>query len=294
MIQGKIVKALSGFYYVMAENETYTCKGRGLFRKQKVSPLVGDIVEFELDPDSQSGTIQKIHDRSNELVRPPVANVDQAIIVSSMIEPPLNPLLLNRFLVLVEHKEIEPLLLFTKGDLADKEVQDSCKEYAKAYEKAGYRTLMIPNENDAFAEQIRPYLNDRISVIAGQSGVGKSTILNRLKPELNLETNDISKSLGRGKHTTRHVELHPVFEGYIADTPGFSSLEFDGIELEDLRECFPEFVDREEGCKFRGCFHVNEPKCAVKAAVEQGEIQAFRYEHYLDFYEEIKNRKPRY
>ncbi|RPF56040.1 ribosome small subunit-dependent GTPase A [Aquisalibacillus elongatus] len=293
MIQGKIVKALSGFYDVMADGEVYTCKGRGLFRKKKITPLVGDHVEIELEHDG-TGTIVNINERTNEFVRPPIANIDQAIIVSSAVEPEFNPLLLDRFLVLVEHKDIRPLIVLTKEDITTDEQLQQLNDYSKTYKSIGYDVLIVSKVMDDLRDKIMPYLSNRLSVIAGQSGVGKSTLLNQLDERLNIETADISKSLGRGKHTTRHVELYSIGDGYVADTPGFSSLDFDEIDLEELRFCFPEFLGYQDDCKFRGCLHINEPKCAVKSAVEDGDIPDFRYQHYENFYEEIKSRKPRY
>ncbi|MFD2638225.1 ribosome small subunit-dependent GTPase A [Piscibacillus salipiscarius] len=293
MIQGIIIKALSGFYDVLADDQIYTCKGRGLFRKKKVTPLVGDYVEVEPQSDS-TGTIVSIEDRRNALIRPPIANIDQAIIVSSVVEPDFNPLLLDRFLVLIEYKDIEPLIVLTKEDLTTEQQLEQLNDYANIYRGIGYQVLIVSKIMDDLDEKIYPHLANKLSVIAGQSGVGKSTLLNKLDDDLDIETANISKSLGRGKHTTRHVELYEIGNGYVADTPGFSSLDFNEIELEDLRFCFREFLEYQDMCKFRGCLHINEPKCAVKEAVQNEEIASFRYEHYENFYEEIKQRKPRY
>ncbi|MBU6081348.1 ribosome small subunit-dependent GTPase A [Allobacillus halotolerans] len=295
MKEGRIIKALSGFYYVLSGDELIECKGRGLFRMQKITPLVGDRVKVEVQADGK-GTIVSVDERVNELIRPPVANIDQAIIVNSLAEPDFSPLLLDRFLVLIEHKEIKPLIILTKTDLVKESKQESIEQYMSDYRSLGYDLLAFSKNDPAntIYEAIQPYLADKISVIAGQSGVGKSTLLNVLDLSLQLETGDISKSLGRGKHTTRHVELYSIAGGLIADTPGFSSLEFSEIELDELRYCFPEFVELQDHCKFRGCMHMKEPKCAVKAAVDAGDIPAFRYKHYKTFYEEINSRKPRY
>ncbi|MDQ0350575.1 ribosome biogenesis GTPase [Alkalibacillus filiformis] len=293
MPKGKIVKALSGFYDVLIDQDIYRCKGRGVFRNQKITPLVGDEVEISVQ-ENYTGTIQTVYERESELIRPPVSNVDQAIIVTSMIEPDFNPLLLDRFLVLVENKGLDALIVFSKEDLIDSQHESEIDFFIKYYEAIGYDVVKVSSEMDDLNDQLEPYLADKISVIAGQSGVGKSTILNQLDETLNIETGDISKSLGRGKHTTRHVELYPIANGYVADTPGFSALDFDELQLEDIRRSFREFIDYEDHCKFRGCYHMNEPKCAVKQAVDSGEIKRFRYEHYKQFYEEIKNRKPRY
>ncbi|WP_101843838.1 ribosome small subunit-dependent GTPase A [Halobacillus sp. Marseille-P3879] len=293
MATGKIVKALSGFYYVYHEGVVYQCRGRGVFRKKKITPLVGDIVEFQAET-LKEGYILSIENRANEFVRPPIANVDQALIVTSAANPEFNPLLLDRFLVLVEAKRLEPVIVISKVDQIKEEKFSSIKAYQKIYEGLGYPVLLSAMNDRLLIEDIKHYLAEKTTVIAGQSGVGKSSLLNFLDPSLNIETNEISASLGRGKHTTRHVELYEIAGGLVADTPGFSSLEFGEMELEELSECFPEFVAVQDECKFRGCIHAKEPKCAVKAGVEQGDIAKHRYDHYLQFVEEIKNRKPRY
>lgn len=293
MPEGKIVKALSGFYYVAADGQVFQCRGRGVFRKRKVSPLVGDFVEFQVENDLE-GYILAIEERKNELVRPPIANVDQAILVFSAARPEFSTALLDRFLVLIESKQIKPLICVTKIDLLNEEEEAAIKQYAADYRSFGYEVVLTSSEKLANLEELRDHLQGKTSVFAGQSGVGKSSLLNALKPELELKTDDISNSLGRGKHTTRHVELINVEEGLVADTPGFSSLELTEIEAEELPHYFPEMAERSHLCKFRGCLHVNEPKCAVKAAVESGEIPSYRYEHYLQFMDEIKERKPRY
>ncbi|SEB19700.1 ribosome biogenesis GTPase [Thalassobacillus cyri] len=288
---GKITKALSGFYYVYSEGKVYQCKGRGVFRKQKITPLVGDEVTFEAD-NQKEGYVLSIGKRKNELVRPPVANVDQALIMTSAKDPAFNPLLLDRFLVLVEANRIEPLIVISKVD-GSKEEGD-IHAFQELYQQAGYTVILTSKDKDIALEEIQSHLTGKITVVAGQSGVGKSTLLNHLDPELDIETNEISESLGRGKHTTRHVELFEIAGGLVADTPGFSSLEFQELEEDQLPECFPEFREVQHLCKFRGCLHKKEPKCAVKAAVDNGEIASQRYEHYLQFLEEIQTRKPRY
>ncbi|MBN8191509.1 ribosome small subunit-dependent GTPase A [Bacillus sp. NTK074B] len=293
MPEGKIVKALSGFYYVLSEGSVTQCRGRGNFRKNKITPLVGDYVEFQAE-NKTDGYILKVHDRKNELVRPPIANVDQAILVFSASEPDFSPALLDRFLVLVESKEIEPLICVTKMDLVTREEAEKIEQYVSEYRSFGYEVLMTSSKTEHGLEEFAPYLKDKISVFAGQSGVGKSSLLNAMKPELELKTAMISSHLGRGKHTTRHVELIDIEDGLVADTPGFSSLEFSELEIEELPRCFPEMVEASKECKFRGCLHINEPKCAVKAAVEGGQIPPYRYDHYLTFHKEIKERKPRY
>lgn len=294
MPSGKIMKALSGFYYVLTEDgETYQCRGRGVFRKQKITPLVGDQVEFEAET-KQEGYVLDVGPRKNELVRPPIANIDQAIIVTSAAQPDFSTALLDRFLVLVESKAIEPVIFITKMDMLSADQLARIEAFKKDYQQIGYSVEMLSSKEETNLEQVQLHMKDKISVIAGQSGVGKSSMLNAIDPRLDLETNEISESLGRGRHTTRHVELIPIGGGLVADTPGFSSLEFTELEAEELPSCFPEFREREDDCKFRGCMHHKEPKCAVKQAVESGEIPEYRYTHYLQFLEEIKSRKPRY
>lgn len=293
MAEGKIIKALSGFYYVLSDGEITQCRGRGVFRKNKVTPLVGDYVEFQADNETE-GYIMKVFERKNELVRPPIANVDQAILVFSAREPDFSTTLLDRFLVLVESKDIAPLICITKMDLLQQDEIREIEEYAEHYRSFGYEVVVTSSKTEQGIEELSPYMRDKTSVFAGQSGVGKSTLLNVIKPELDLKTAMISSHLGRGKHTTRHVELIHIDDGLVADTPGFSSLEFTDIEVEELPQCFPEMVEASEQCKFRGCLHINEPKCAVKNAVDTGDIPSYRYDHYLTFHQEIKDRKPRY
>lgn len=294
MSEGRIIKALSGFYYVKVENgEVIQCRGRGVFRKRKITPLVGDFVEFEADSPDE-GYIIEIKPRENELVRPPIANIDQAIIVNSAIQPDFSTTLLDRFLVLIEAKHIEPIIFISKMDLISPEKQNTIEAYRNDYERIGYKVELVSSKASGGVLPLKDYFSEGVTVFAGQSGVGKSSILNALKPSLLLKTAAISESLGRGKHTTRHVELVQVNNGLVADTPGFSALDFQEIEAEDLSDCFPEIRSRKGACKFRGCMHHREPRCAVKEAVENGEISPYRYEHYLTFLEEIQSRKPRY
>lgn len=291
MPEGKIIKALSGFYYVLDGEDLIQCRGRGVFRKRNITPLVGDYVEYEAENDKE-GYILSIGDRKNELIRPPISNIDQAVLVFSALEPTFSTMLLDRFLVLIESKNVEPVICVTKMDLV--EDAKGLQAFMEDYRTIGYTVVETSSEKMEGLAALEDYLAGKTSVFAGQSGVGKSSLLNAIRPELELKTDEISSSLGRGKHTTRHVELIPLSGGLVADTPGFSSLDFDGIEVEDLSDCFPEMAERSAACKFRGCIHLNEPKCAVKQAVEKGEIPSYRYDHYLQFIEEIKERKPRY
>jgi ribosome biogenesis GTPase / thiamine phosphate phosphatase len=290
MAEGKIIKALSGFYYVLSESKVYQCRGRGVFRKRKINPLVGDYVTFAAETMTE-GTVVEIEERKNELVRPPIANVDKAILVFSALEPQFSDVLLDRFLVLVEQKHIKPIICISKVDLLSEKQLQNILSYKELYETIGYDVVLTSTETKEGIEMLRPFLETGISVFAGQSGVGKSSMLNALNNELDLETNEISSHLGRGKHTTRHVELIPIGDGFVADTPGFSSLDFAEMEPEDLTLCFPEMREVVDGCKFRGCLHQSEPKCAVKAAVASGEISEKRYNHYETFLAEIKEQR---
>lgn len=293
MAQGQIRKALSGYYYVYNNDELIQCRGRGVFRNRGESPLVGDFVDYDKEEQSE-GYVMKIHERKNALVRPPIANIDQALLVFSVTEPAFNTSLLDRFLVVLESFQIQPIIVLTKTDLINEKEMLEIQKYIKDYEEIGYQLLTTYMDDPTLMERLQPLLKDNTTVLAGQSGVGKSTLLNTLLPDLKLKTNGISMSLGRGKHTTRHVELIEVAGGLLADTPGFSSFDFDTIEKEDLTSCFPEMQRLSEDCKYRGCLHMKEPKCAVKAALETGEVRPYRYQHYEQILHEIQDRKPRY
>lgn len=294
MAEGRIIKALSGFYYVQHENDVYSCRARGVFRNQKITPLVGDFVTFN-HTDEGEGYIQTIEQRENELVRPPIANVTQAIIATTACQPNFSSLLLDRFLVEVEAKHIKPLIVITKKDLATAAEIAVMNDYIADYQALGYPVYFVALEQATDSvEPIKQHFKSEVTVLMGQSGVGKSTLLNVIRPNLHIKTGEISKSLGRGKHTTRHVELLEINEGLVADTPGFSSLEFATLEQGELADCFVEMKDHKSSCKFRTCLHVKEPQCAVKNAVETGSIKQYRYDHYVQFLQEIMERKPRY
>lgn len=288
-IKGQIRKAISGFYYVHSDDETYQTRGRGNFRNRKITPLVGDQVLFESE-NKTDGYLLEVMPRKNQLVRPPVANVDLGVVVTSLVEPNFSYNLLDRFLVTLEYESIDPVIFLTKTDLASNEQQ--IDEIKQTYETIGY-PVIVPKYPGDTAELIR-YFPERLTVFMGQSGAGKSTLLNQISPDLNLETGEISDSLGRGRHTTRHVELLPLYDGLVADTPGFSSIDFLTIETTELPKQFPEFVSASNHCRFRECMHAKEPGCEVKRQVETGEIAQTRYENYLQFLQEVENRKPIY
>lgn len=303
MPQGLIVKALSGYYYVLPDSEPASgsleerlvqCRARGIFKKNKISPLVGDRVLFELTENGE-GTVDELFPRTTELIRPPVANVNQAVLVFSLAEPDLNLPLLDKFLVFVEHAGMDAVLCLTKRDLLDEDGEREMEEAARLYEAIGYAVFVTSALQGEGVTPLMKLLEGTISVVSGQSGVGKSTLLNALVPGLNLATNEISNKLGRGKHTTRHVELVPLGGGgWIADTPGFSQLDFVQLEPEELGSCFREFKGYAAGCKFRGCVHDQEPGCLVREAVEAGNIASSRYRSYLAFLAEMRDRKRRY
>lgn len=290
-MQGKIVKGIAGFYYVhVAESGVYECKAKGVFRKEKKKPLVGDNVEIErLDEKEKTGNIIEILPRKNELIRPAVANIDQALVVFAVAKPSPHFNLLDRFLVMMESKEIPVILCFNKEDLADADEIDRLRQI---YSECGYPCVFTSAREEKNIDRVKELLRHKTTAIAGPSGVGKSSIINILQPEAKMETGSISRKIERGKHTTRHSELFWIEEdSYIMDTPGFSSMYVNEFEKEELKYYFPEFRKYEGNCKFNGCDHVHEPECAVKAALEKGIISEVRYEDYLEMYQELKNKR---
>lgn len=305
MPEGIIVKALSGYYYVMpledngvpsVEGSAVQCRARGIFRKRGTSPLVGDRVSYMLTENGE-GTVDEIKKRETELIRPPVANVNLAVLLFSVKEPDMNLNLLDKFLVHIEQAGLDALIVVTKQDLADPgaDAKDTVAEVKALYEQIGYEVISTSSRTGEGSEILKERLAGKISVFAGQSGVGKSSMLNALMPGLTLETSEISMRLGRGRHTTRHVELIPLDNGgFVADTPGFSQLDFLEIGVEELSTCFREFAQYAEHCKFRGCTHTHEPSCKVLEAKEEGQIAESRYRHYELFLTEMKDKKRRY
>lgn len=288
---GKIIKGIAGFYYVNdGKNRIYECKAKGIFRNRKIKPLVGDNVEFTaLDQTAGEGNIDAILPRSNALIRPAVANVDQAMVIFALTRPAPNLNLLDRFLVMMGRQEIPVVLCFNKADLGDEQLMD---RYRSIYEAAGYQVRFISIYDDAGPGELKEMLRGKTTVLAGPSGVGKSSLTNWIQPQAEMETGDISRKIERGKHTTRHSELFLVEENtYMMDTPGFSSMFIEDLEAQELKEYFPEFEQFEEGCKFLGCVHVGERVCGVKNALKQGELSPSRYENYLLMYEELKNKR---
>lgn len=290
--EGQIVHALSGFYYVeeAQSHKRYETRARGQFRKTKTSPLVGDYVRFIADQERE-GLITDILPRKNQLQRPPVANIDLAFLAVSVKDPSISPKLLDRFLAYLAYEGIEVVLYFSKMDLLDEAEGAEVQNFLAIYEDIGYQVFV----SDALdLSELEKVSQGQTMVVVGQSGVGKSTLLNRLLPELNLETAEVSKSLGRGRHTTRDVQLHDLLGGKFLDTPGFSSIDLPNMEATELTACFPEIGAFAAGCKFRGCLHRQEPKCAVKEAVAAGEIADSRYASYCQLLDELAKRKPKY
>ena len=272
-MQGIIIKNISNDYVVKSENKLYTCKARGKFRIEKNIPLVGDSCIF----DEQKKYIIELLPRKTELIRPPVANIDQAFIITSAKEPDFSSNLLDKLLCIIEYNNIKPIICFTKLDLLNKEELKNIENIIKYYKKIGYNVY-----KNTEIEEIKKSFKDKITVFTGQSGAGKSTLLNKLNPELKLKTNEISQALGRGKHTTRHVELIEMYSGLVADTPGFSSLSFIGMKDEDIRDNFIEFNNYRDNCEYKDCMHISETNCEIKRQLEK-EILQSRYENYLKF-----------
>ena len=294
MINGKIIKGIGGFYYVDTEKGLYECRARGIFRKNKITPLVGDRVSISVvDEENKKGVVEEIEKRDTELVRPPIANVDKALIVFAIKNPAPNLSLLDRFIVLAEKENLEIVIVFTKVDLdTDGELLGELKDI---YEVSGYKVIPVSNKLKLNIDKIKEELKENTVVFAGPSGVGKSSLLNEVDKNFELKTGEVSDKIKRGKHTTRHAELLKLeCGGMVADTPGFSSLTLDDIDESELKEYFIEF-DKHDDCRFGSrCIHENEPSCAVKEAVENGEISKKRYESYIQLLNEIRSGKRRY
>ena len=288
---GKIIKGIGGFYYVVCENGiTYECKAKGVFRNRKIKPLVGDNVEIEiLDEEKNLGNIEDILPRFNWLNRPAVANVDQTVIIFAVSAPEPNFNLLDRFLINMEQHEIPTVICFNKVDLEGfRQSEDICRSYTKS----GYEVLFISAESGYEIDTLEAVIKGKTTVFAGPSGVGKSSTLNSLFPDANVQIGGLSEKIQRGKHTTRHSELMFVDDDtYIMDTPGFSSLYTEGIEADDLKLYFPEIAAYSGNCKFNMCNHISEPGCLVKEAVKDGRISKMRYDDYVMIYNELKEKR---
>lgn len=290
-MQGKIIKGIAGFYYVhVVESGLYECKAKGIFRKEKMKPLVGDIVEIDiLDETEKKGNITEIIERKNDLIRPAVANIDQALVVFAVTKPKPHFNLLDRFLIMMESKGIPVVLCFNKKDIA---TEPEIQELKDIYEKCGYQIVFTSALEEENTEELKDLLHGKTTAIAGPSGVGKSSLINIFQPNANMETGSISEKIERGKHTTRHSELIWIEDNtYIMDTPGFSSLYTNEFEKEELKYYFTEFSEYEGMCRFLGCDHIHEPGCAVKQALDEGKIHPVRYANYLEMYNELKEKR---
>ena len=290
-MQGKIVKGISGFYYVhVAGTGIYECKAKGAFRNQKIKPLVGDNVEIAvIDEENKKGNVEKILPRQNELIRPAVSNIDMALVIFAAAKPDPNFNLLDRFLCMMEYQHVPVTICFNKCDLVTEEQK---KELEDIYKPAGYPVIFTSAKKEIHLEGLKELLKGKTTTVAGPSGVGKSSLINKLQDSVYMETGSISEKIERGKHTTRHSEIIPLGDdAYIMDTPGFSSMDVPGFEKEDLWTCYPDFLPYEPYCKFQGCSHISEPNCGVKDALAEGKISPVRYEIYKLLYEEMKQIK---
>lgn len=288
MLEGIIIKGVGGFYYVKTDKGIYESRARGVFREEKITPLIGDKVRIRINPEDNTGYIEEIKNRKSQLLRPPVANVEQAIVVMSVKKPKINYWLLDRFLLSIEYEKLNPIICINKTDLIKETDRNEIKSI---YEDAGYEVIFTSVIDNIGIDEIKNVLRDEVTVLAGPSGVGKSSLLNLIQPDLKLETGGVSKKTKRGRHTTRHVELLELdIGGYVLDTPGFSALDLSFIKKEEeLRNYFNEMKDLNYLCRFDSCLHNKEPNCEVKTRVKTGKISKSRYENYLKFLNELKN-----
>ncbi len=299
-MQGKILKGIAGFYYIETSDEKiYECKAKGIFRKDNIKPMVGDDVEIDIiDEEKQIGNIIRILPRRAQLLRPPVANVDQAVILFAIVKPDPNYNLLDRFLIMMRQQNLPVIICFNKQDIASEEEKQKLTE---SYENCGYKVLFISVKEDKGLDELKALLKGKTTTLAGPSGVGKSSLLNKLVPDADMQIGELSRKIERGKNTTRHSELFFVkelsdegFDTFIIDTPGFTSLELRDVSVDTLMQYYPEFEDYEPECRFGGCSHIAEPDCGVKNALERGLISKVRYDNYKLLYEELRNMRPVY
>ncbi len=299
-MRGRIVKGIAGFYYVETPSgDIYECKARGVFRKSGIKPIVGDSVEIEIiDEKDFTGNLTEVLPRQNCLLRPPVANVDQAVVLFAIVKPNPNYNLLDRFLIMMRQSSLPVIICFNKQDIATKEEEE---ELYNAYENCGYKVLFLSVKQERGLDELKGLLRGKTSTLAGPSGVGKSSLLNKLVPDADMQIGELSRKIDRGKNTTRHSELFlvkelskPGEETYIIDTPGFTSLEVRDVTTDSIMSYYPEFTEYEPGCRFGGCSHISEPDCAVKDAVDKGKVSRVRYNNYCSIYTDIRNMKPDY
>ena len=286
-LKGKIIKGIGGFYYVEAANAVYECKARGAFRNEKIVPMVGDRVLISINENAEN-TIDEIEPRKNYLTRPPVSNIDNLIIVVSTVEPKPSTLIIDKLTAIAEFNGIEPCIVISKTDLSPAD------RLVEIYTQAGFKTVAVSNTEMDGVDEVKALLNGKTSAFTGNSGVGKTSLINNICPELNLATAQISKKLGRGRHTTRQAELFSACGGYIVDTPGFSSFELEGrnlIKKDELCHCFREFEDYLGACKFTSCTHTCDKGCAIVEAVEKGKIPQSRHQSYIELYNSVKDLK---
>ena len=291
-MNGIITKGIGGFYYVKTECGLIECHARGKLRKQNIIPQIGDNVEIKLSENEELiGSIEAVLPRKNSFIRPPVANIDNIVITFSVTNPQPNLLLVDKLTASAVSMGVECIICINKIDLSD----DKTAEYENAYKKAGFKVILTSSLENKGIDELKAALKDKVSALAGNSGVGKSSLINILDPELNLKTGDLSSKIRRGKHTTRHSELFPLsFGGFVLDTPGFSSFDISLITKDNLASLFPEISKRSDECRFAGCNHLQEPGCAVLEALYSGEISQSRYNSYITLFEELKNLKPNY
>jgi ribosome biogenesis GTPase len=290
-MQGKIIKGIAGFYYVHTEKgQVFECKAKGIFRKNKIKPLVGDNVVIDIiDEKDAKGNVVEILERKNELIRPAVSNIDQALVIFAAAKPEPNFNLLDRFLIMMERQGVDTIICFNKKDIV---TQDEIKKLTDTYVNSGYKIVFTSTKQPDGVKEIEDLIKGKTTAVAGPSGVGKSSIINILQPKADMETGAISTKIERGRHTTRHSELIYIEDStYIMDTPGFSSLFINDFEKEELKDYFPEFAEYQEGCKFQGCVHINEPKCMVKDALLEGKISQVRYNNYIEMFNELKDKR---